>query len=669
MSLATMKHNELAKRIQYMQLDAQTCERLRFLKPYVDKALPAMLSSFYQKELSNPELSAKFSSPDRVEMAKRAQIRHWNLFFDARFDEDYRSSIERISAAHYRIGLTPQWYMAGYSLILDCIQKMVITTFSSYVGTRSSNKALSGYVQSVNRAVILDMELAITCYWELLTKERDNAIDAMVDKIELQVADSLGGISNVMDDLVRNAELMTCINMTIDFSSGSASDAAKTALGSAETVAAAAEELHASIDEIATQVQRSAATAQSAVGRASEAGNVVTRLGAAANEIGKVVKIIGKIAAQTNLLALNATIEAARAGDAGKGFSVVAGEVKILARQSGGAAKEIGAQICKIQEASSLTERAMCGVSEHILNIEHISAAIAAAIEEQTAATSEIARAVNESASQCATVTSAMADVSQNVVKASRATAAVCESTTRMTESLVAMRKLLIKAIRTSSTIADRRGHRRRAVLLEVNLAFGQEQTKGKIYDISELGGMVQTEATISLGASVIMSNSKEGLLLKATVIAIEQGRLHLQFNDGLLAEYVSDLAARSLINICEIAKSDHIIFVNMVVDGVNSGALQASSLTNHHTCRLGFWYDSVSDEVLLGMPAFIALDTPHKEIHELAYKAILAVEADGNSLSQTRIEEIRATSKEVISRLDQLRADYEVNNGLSLCI
>ena len=125
----------------------------------------------------------------------------------------------------------------------------------------------------------------------------------------------------------------------------------------------------------------------------AEAREVVTQLDKAAGEIGQVVKLISDIASQTNLLALNATIEAARAGEAGKGFAVVASEVKTLANQSGKSAEEISQRIERIQEVVDRTAHAIKEVSGKIGQVDEIAAPrLPAAVEEQTAATSESPR-------------------------------------------------------------------------------------------------------------------------------------------------------------------------------------------------------------------------------------------------------------------------------------
>lgn len=86
---------------------------------------------------------------------------------------------------------------------------------------------------------------------------------------------------------------------------------------------------------------------------------VVEGLSKASAHIGNFSKVIGKISDQTNLLALNATIEAARAGDAGRGFGVVASEVKRLAAQTGEASKQICEQVTSIQNATRETVKAI----------------------------------------------------------------------------------------------------------------------------------------------------------------------------------------------------------------------------------------------------------------------------------------------------------------------
>src|SRR5262249_50056823 len=154
------------------------------------------------------------------------------------------------------------------------------------------------------------------------------------------------------------------------------------------------------------------------VDQAQRTDGRITTLSEAADRIGDVTKLITTIAEQTNLLALNATIEAARAGDAGRGFAVVAQEVKALASQTAQGTGEIASQIAEIQTATKDSVSAIKEIGGTIGRVSDIAATIAAAIEEQGAATQEIARNVQQAAQGTNDVASNVAEVKQSATDA-----------------------------------------------------------------------------------------------------------------------------------------------------------------------------------------------------------------------------------------------------------
>ena len=118
-----------------------------------------------------------------------------------------------------------------------------------------------------------------------------------------------------------------------------------------ETVAQAARELSRTIDELARRTNDVFKLTNNTAEQSESASADLAKLAAASVEqILPITDLIQGIAHQTNLLALNATIEAARAGMAGTGFAVVAGEVKTLAQQSGRATDEIAQKIAAVRE-------------------------------------------------------------------------------------------------------------------------------------------------------------------------------------------------------------------------------------------------------------------------------------------------------------------------------
>ena len=239
-----------------------------------------------------------------------------------------------------------------------------------------------------------------------------------VDGTVLKVVKFAADITAQVQDRQRRTEAQRAIGADLDAIGAAVEDVTRQTAEAAgivgqvssdiQAVASGAEELSASVGEISQQVSHAARMAGEAVEQARHTGGIVEGLSGQAAQIGEVVTMIQGIASQTNLLALNATIEAARAGASGKGFAVVASEVKALAEQTAKATDQIRVQITATQAATREAVNAIGSIQGTIRSLDEVSAAIAAAVEEQSAVTREMSGSMHTAAHGVTTIAGGM---------------------------------------------------------------------------------------------------------------------------------------------------------------------------------------------------------------------------------------------------------------------
>jgi len=256
-------------------------------------------------------------------------------------------------------------------------------------------------------------------------EDRKKDMVRLADQFEQAVGEIVDTVSSASSELEVSAGTLTATATRAQDLSTEVASASQEASANVQAVASATEELSSSVSEIARQVQESARIASEAVDQATKTNARVSELSKAAARIGDVVELISTIAGQTNLLALNATIEAARAGEAGRGFAVVATEVKALAEQTAKATGEIAQQVSGIQAATEESVGSIREISGTIERLSEISSTVAAAVEEQGAATQEISRNVQQAAHGTQRVSANIGDVQRGASETGSASSQV----------------------------------------------------------------------------------------------------------------------------------------------------------------------------------------------------------------------------------------------------
>jgi methyl-accepting chemotaxis protein len=351
--------------------------------------------------------------------------------------DSYASALMMLAAilgAAVMVGIGVSFYLvrdvsSGIASIVTPMQALGKGDLSAEVphqGEKTEIGAMADTLQVFKQALIAkkaaDEAAAVDAEAKI---ERGRRVDSITRNFESMIGEIVQTVSSASTQLEASAGTLSATaarSQTLTTAVAAASEEAST---NVQSVASATEELSSSVNEISRQVQESARMATDAVGQARVTNDRVSELSKAASRIGDVVELINTIAGQTNLLALNATIEAARAGEAGRGFAVVASEVKALAEQTAKATGEIGQQITGIQAATHDSVTAIKEISGTIERLSEISSTIAAAVEEQGAATQEISRNVQQAAHGTQQVSANITDVQRGASETGSASSQV----------------------------------------------------------------------------------------------------------------------------------------------------------------------------------------------------------------------------------------------------
>ena len=363
------------------QFNSDQLSVLPELSTFLAKEFPQILDAFYEVTNATPELKDILEKGPEKTKFKQDHMDHWQSLLTGEITDELRDRSYRIGAAHMSMGLNPKDYISAYSYLLEAFLPQLI----------KNDDKLCSQISSLTRAVFIDMNIALSAYFELEKDEvkRQEAMQfstAISEELEqskkvlIGLCDDLNGAS---DDLSHSIEDMSEGVEIVDRSSEVTGDAI-------QSVAARAEEIQSNSLEVGQQAENMSNLVGDAVEKTDVAGATIEQLKETALRISDITALIDTISRQTNLLALNATIEAARAGEAGKGFSVVAGEVKALSEQTANAARQISENITRVEDAVSTTVVNMSEITNIIDQMNLAANSVSGNVSSQVNALNEL---------------------------------------------------------------------------------------------------------------------------------------------------------------------------------------------------------------------------------------------------------------------------------------